>query len=91
MVYLFAFGFLLTTTPAAYCQWDCNGTTCRIDLVDGLPVELMDFSVESGANSGPDGARGDEGGDDSTEAEPEREGIVAPVTKGSSSGLKDVG
>ncbi len=30
----------------AYCQWQCGGQTCRIDLADGLPVELMGFSIE---------------------------------------------
>jgi hypothetical protein len=29
-----------------YCQWQCGGETCRINLLDGLPVELLDFAVE---------------------------------------------
>ncbi len=36
---------------SAFCSWNCtNGTgsaTCRINLSDGLPIELMEFSVES--------------------------------------------
>ena len=29
-----------------YCTFVCAGCTIRIDLIDGLPVELMDFDIE---------------------------------------------
>ncbi len=42
-----------TVRSAAFCSWQCTTTstpptmvTCRIQLLDGLPIELMDFSVE---------------------------------------------
>ena len=42
----------LTTMP--FCQWQCDcgagPETFRIDGGDGLPVELMDFSIEESAD-----------------------------------------
>lgn len=45
---------------AAFCSWACTHTgaggsvttTCRIDLLDGLPVELMEFSIDADAEDG---------------------------------------
>jgi hypothetical protein len=51
-----------TASTAPYCSWECRGnypTICanpRIDSSDGLPVELLDFSIETetaGAASPP--------------------------------------
>ncbi len=47
-----------TTAPrTAHCQWNCTGCgTVRIDQTNGLPVELLEFSVgesEQGEN-GPE-------------------------------------
>ncbi len=35
---------------SAFCQWSCYGGTqsCRIELSDGLPVELLEFSIDGG-------------------------------------------
>jgi hypothetical protein len=53
----------------AFCQWTCNcgaGTeTFRIDgAIDGLPVELMEFSVEDEGEA--DGADTDGSEEEST-------------------------
>ena len=37
-------------TAANYCIFNCNGT-CRMRGGDGLPVELMDFSIDEGSKS----------------------------------------
>lgn len=34
------------TVGNEYCQWQCNGQTCRIEAIDGLPVELLEFGVD---------------------------------------------
>jgi hypothetical protein len=32
---------------SAFCNWACaGGQTCRINLSDGLPVDLLDFEVD---------------------------------------------
>lgn len=46
---------------SAFCSWNCGGEICRINLSDGLPVELMEFSI--------DGGEPDDGGDHSDETE----------------------
>lgn len=40
-----------TGTAAPYCQWSCPCGTVRIDGSDGLPVELLEFSVASDENA----------------------------------------
>ncbi len=49
---------------SAFCSWQCIATappptmeTCRINLLDGLPIELMEFSVggDEPAGDGRDG------------------------------------
>jgi len=32
--------------PSAFCEWGCGAQTCRIQLSDGLPVELMSFEID---------------------------------------------
>ncbi len=38
------------TAPSPSCAWNCCGDVAAVTMTstDGLPVELMDFSVESG-------------------------------------------
>ncbi len=63
----------MTIRSAAFCSWQCTTTappppttaTCRIDLLDGLPIELMGFSV------GGDEPAGDDHRDGEAEAESE--------------------
>lgn len=47
----------LSTATAPYCQWQCDcgfgSETLRIDGGDGLPVELMNFSVSPHEEGGP--------------------------------------
>ncbi len=31
---------------SAFCNWGCGAEDCIVRLSDGLPVELMDFSIE---------------------------------------------
>ncbi len=74
-----AIGFFVTQThtmatvrSAAFCSWQCTTTvtpptmvTCRIQLSDGMPIELMDFSVEDDEPAGgvdQEGGAGDEEG-----------------------------
>ncbi len=69
-----AINFFATQTmaadrAAAFCRWQCttSGTAgsanCRINLSDGLPVELMEFSVGSDEPDG-DGDDRQEGAED---------------------------
>ncbi len=52
---LFVSQTAMALRPSAFCQWNCGGEVCLIRLSDGLPVELMDFSVtEAPADSGDD-------------------------------------
>ncbi len=37
---------MASVRSAAFCSWSCSGEICRIQLSDGMPIELMDFSVE---------------------------------------------
>ena len=41
-----AVGAIKTTGPSPFCSWVCNCGTITVDGSDGLPVELMDFSIE---------------------------------------------
>ncbi len=55
----------MTIRSSAFCSWQCTYpaptmVTCRIQLLDGLPIELMEFSVESDEPAGDDR----EGGED---------------------------
>lgn len=54
---------------SAFCSWGCTYNTsitgtCRINLSDGLPVELMGFSVDSSATGGDQGEGESEGDED---------------------------
>ncbi len=40
----------ITAPPTAYCQVSCDCGALRIDETDGLPVELMGFSVDGEAD-----------------------------------------
>ena len=66
------FGVAVTQTntadrAAAYCRWSCTTTvgptmvTCRVDLADGLPIELMGFSIEDESEGDDSQAEGDAG------------------------------
>ena len=41
-----AVGAIKSTGPSPYCSWVCNCGIITVDGSDGLPVELMDFSIE---------------------------------------------
>lgn len=45
---LFVHRPLATPVTMAFCQITCECGTLRIDEGDGLPVELIEFDVESG-------------------------------------------
>ncbi len=45
-VVLMAVQTMTANQASAYCEWGCGAATCRIELSDGLPVELMEFSVD---------------------------------------------
>ena len=50
-------GFLpITDITARGCDFNCGGVQCSVRGADGLPVELMEFSVEpdESADAGPD-------------------------------------
>ena len=42
---LLAYAMSSSTSPTPVCVWDCGICLVRIDSSDGLPVELMEFSV----------------------------------------------
>ncbi len=41
----------LTGMGPGYCQMNCDCGTFRIDDTQGLPVELLDFEVDAGAEA----------------------------------------
>lgn len=45
VVRLMAVQTMTSLQASAYCEWGCGVATCRIEMSDGLPVELMEFSV----------------------------------------------
>ena len=60
-VVLRAYQSATSLQPTAYCDWQCGGVSCRIQLADGLPVELLEFSIEGGVTQSGESTEGDQG------------------------------